>query len=86
MGNLLGEDMQRLKQAARNPQTKRCSPVVALDMSENAVGLVGARWLAMLLDPDTTSYQSSYLPSATVISDLQASSSDRTDLVQDRLV
>lgn len=55
MGNLLGEDLERLKQVGRNPHVRTQSAVTSLDLSENPLGVTGARWIAMLLDPDLTS-------------------------------
>ena len=85
--DLLAEDIQRLKQAARDSHVPTKSKVTGLNLSENSLGVPGGRCIATLLDPNFTAYFLLNLATV-VLSDhrrLQLSIVEVPDLGEDEL-
>jgi len=56
MGHLLGEDMERLRQVSYGSSSATYSKITSLNLSDNQLGVLGAKCLAVFLDPEITQY------------------------------
>eukprot|EP00210_Caulerpa_lentillifera_P000859 g832.t1 len=57
MGNLLGEDIERLRQVTHASNSTTYSKISSLNLSDNQLGVLGAKCLAVFLDPEITQKQ-----------------------------